>query len=202
MNRRQLIKTALVALPSSAVLGGSAAPLAQDATLTTLHAVLDEIRQTNAWTDGRAQRYHEIRGGALTGTYFVQLLNIAGSGSQRPTPAIMVWDLLPHNYDEWVQTNGPMLSGFVSEQVEKLATALGELYVQRGTDYNNALAQLGIEAGGTVATNVTSGAMVATIVCLAAVSSSRAVQGLDSSSINMEDFTGSLEKIAIAAYPC
>ena len=200
MNRRQLIKTALVALPSSVVLGRSAAPLAQEAP-PALHAVLNEIVQTNAWTTDMA-RYYEIRWGALTGTYFVQLLNNTDSGSQRTTPAIMVGDLLPHDYDNWVHINGPMLSQFVKQELGKLATALNELYVRRGTDYNSMLAQLGIEADGAVATSVSSGAMVASLVSLAAAFHNNPVPGLDPNSIDQNNITDSLETVAMAVYPC
>ena len=201
MNRRQLIKTALVALPSSAVLGRSAASLAQDATLTVLHEVLDEIRQTNAWTTGTVDRYYEIRKGAFVGTYFVQLLDNAGSERQRPTPAEMVADLFPHDYVDWTRANGHMLSEFVHERFDGLVNATSELYERRGADYSNMLAALGILADGEVAKFVTSGAMVATLVGLAAVSRGRDVEGIPSS-IDTYDITGSLETVAIAVYPC
>ena len=202
MNRRQLIKTALVALPSGIVLGRSAAPLAQEGTLAALHAVLDEIGQTNAWRSDMAERYHEIRSGALAGTYLVQLLDNTGSGSRRTTPANVVSVLLPHDYHQWGARNSPMLSEFVSQNSEGLATAINVLYDRRGTDYSDILAGLGIAADGTVATNVFSGAMVAAIVGLAAVFRGEVVPGLDTNGIDTDDITGSLETIGMGIYPC
>ena len=202
MNRRQLIKTALVALPSITVLGRSAAPLAQERTLAALHAVLDEIGQTNAWRTDMAERYHEIRSGALAGAYLAQLLDNTDSGSQRPTPTYVVRVLLPDDYGRWVDTNSPMLSEFVSQKSGELATALNDLYARRGTDYSDMLAGQGIEADGTVATIVFSGAMVATIVGLAAVFRDDDVPGLDPSSINKDNITGSLETVGMYVYPC
>ena len=202
MNRRQLIKTALVALPSITVLGRSAPSLAQGQPLEALHAVLEEIPNTSAWGHDMAARYYEIRSGAFAGTYLVRLLDSAGSGNRTHTPAQVVEVLLPYDYDEWTTKNGPMLSDFVSQNYNALATAIDELYNRRSTDYSNALAGLGIDPAGTLATNVVSGALVATIVGLAAVSKGNVVPGLDPATIAVGDITGSLETIGMYAYPC
>lgn len=203
MNRRQLIKTAAVALPSIAALGRSAASLAQGETLSALHEVLKEIPRTNAWGVNMAKRYHEIRSGAFVGTYLVQLLDTTDSGSQRPTPAQLVSDLLPHRYDQWIGGNSPMLRVFVSQRSVELAEALPVLYNRRREAYSYMLNRLGIIADGTVAIKVFSGAMVATMVGLdAAFRDITQFPGLDPSSINDNDITDSLDTMSMYVYPC